>query len=522
MNLVNQLADRAHNHPGQMALIDAQQSITYGDLYQYVCGASAQLRQNGLKPGDTVLILQPVGIPLYISLLATFHAGLTAMFIDPSAGKTMIRNSLSLHPPKAFIGTGKAHLLRLTKPEIRRIPRHYHSSGWAPCSRKWNPTPARLTPPSAVAPDALALITFTSGSTGMPKAAGRSHAFLLAQHKALAESLDYLEGEVDLVTLPVFTLTNLASGLTSVLADTDLRFPARANSAAIAVQCQTHHVTRCAASPAFFEKLMRDHQFPAFKAIYTGGAPVFPCLLDEIQSAHPTLDVVTVFGSTEAEPIAHIRWRDTSEQDHQDMRSGKGLLVGKPVSATELRIIPDQSGQSDQSGRPIAPLTEKELQSLVLPPGEIGEIIVTGDHVLKSYLNGQGNEENKIKVGDTIWHRTGDAAFLDPSGRVWLVGRCSAAIRRPNQPPVYPFGIECAAMSHPAVTRCALILHQRQITLLVEGSLTQSQQQSLKTQLAHLPVEHIQTIARIPVDKRHNAKINYPELLKSLPKPPRG
>lgn len=510
MNLVNYLADRAQTHPERMALIDADQSMSYKDLYAYVCGASEYLTQQGLKSGDTILILQPVGIPLYISLLASFHAGLTVMFIDPSAGKTMMRNSLSLHSPKAFIGTGKAHLLRLTIPEIRRIQHLFHSSSWAPLSKRWNPSQTKPFPPTKTSADTPALITFTSGSTGMPKAACRTHGFLLAQHKALSESLDYQEGEVDLVTLPVFTLANLASGLTSVLADTDLRFPAQANSPAIAEQCRKHQVTRCAASPAFFTRLHRDGMLPKFQSIYTGGAPVFPHLLDDIQSSHPEMNVITVFGSTEAEPIAHIPWKDVTHDDHQRMTSGQGLLVGKPMSATQLRIIPDQTGNS------IPSMTEDELNHLTLPSGSTGEIIVSGDHVLKGYLHGIGDEENKIPVGDQIWHRTGDAAWQDDTGRVWLVGRCSAAIHRDKQKPIYPFGIECAAMSHPEVERCALLLHDQKITLFIEGETDPEAEAQLFNLLHPLSVEKITSIPHIPVDKRHNAKIDYPALRKLL------
>jgi acyl-CoA synthetase (AMP-forming)/AMP-acid ligase II len=505
MNLVNHLAERAQQHPHRVALIDSEQSMTYGELYEHVCGASASLRAQGLGRGDTVLILQPVDIPLYISLLGAFHAGLTVMFIDPSAGKAMMRNSLTLHQPDAFIGTGKAHILRLMVPGIRRIKHHFHSTGWVPFSTTWNPAPSGFEEPQETPPDSPALITFTSGSTGIPKAACRTHGFLLAQHKALAESLDYIEVEVDMVTLPIFTLANLASGLTSVLADTDLRFPARADSPAILAQCEKHNVTRCAASPAFFTRLHHDGMMPGFKAIYTGGAPVFPNLLDEIQSANPEMDVVTVFGSTEAEPIAHIAWKNVSNEDHQTMLDGKGLLVGKTVRATQLKIIPDQTGKH------IPAMTEDELGTMTLPSGEVGEIIVTGDHVLKGYLHGKGDKENKVQAGDNTWHRTGDAAWIDDSGRVWLVGRCSAAIHKAGKT-IYPFGIECSAMCHANLQRCALIEHDGKITLIVEGDADENMRKELLDKLAPMSVECIRFLQTIPVDKRHNAKIDYPLL----------
>jgi acyl-coenzyme A synthetase/AMP-(fatty) acid ligase len=68
-------------------------------------------------------------------------------------------------------------------------------------------------------PDAgdLALISFTSGTSGAPKAIPRSHGFLAAQHRAIAPMLDSSAAEVDLVAFPVFVLINIASGRTSVL-----------------------------------------------------------------------------------------------------------------------------------------------------------------------------------------------------------------------------------------------------------------------------------------------------------------
>ena len=246
---------------------------------------------------------------------------------------------------------------------------------------------------------------------------------------------------------------------------------------------------------------------PEFKTIYTGGAPVFPNLLDEIQSAHPEINVVTVFGSTEAEPIAHIPWSEVTTTDRQMMQDGKGLLVGKPVTATQLKIIPDHSGE------PIPPMSESQLETMTLPPGEVGEIIVTGNHVLKGYLHGKGDHENKLHAGEEIWHRTGDAAWIDDTGRVWLVGRCSAAIQNDNST-IYPFGIECAAMCHPSVERCALIHHQDKVILFVQGLPDERLRQELLQQLTPMSVEHIHFLPHIPVDKRHNAKIDYTALHK--------
>lgn len=511
MNLVNQLADRANKHPNRLALADRNTSLSYVDLYQNVCSISQALTQEGIQQGDVILLLQPVSISLYINLLGIFHAGAAVMLIDPATGTENIRHSLQIQPPRAFIGSAKAHALRIKIPEIRNVDLTYHSSGWVPCSQKLRPSDTSLFPPTSVKPEAPALITFTSGSTGRPKAASRSHGFLLAQHDALSESLHYQEGEIDLITLPVFTLANLASGLSSIIADTDLRYPASAKSKKILAQCGRHQVTRCAASPAFFKKLLDDQYFPPFQTIYTGGAPVFPPLLDQLQSLRQDMNVVTVFGSTEAEPISHIAWSDLSKEDREQMQSGKGLLVGKAVRATELKIIPNSHGQTFEN------LTTQAFQQLELPQGEIGEIIVSGDHVLKGYLHGTGDAENKIKLPDSTWHRTGDVGWLDTQERLWLMGRSSAVIQTPNLPPIYPFGIECVAMHQPKIQRCALLWHKEQITLFIEGAkLTETDIKALSQKLQAHYVELVIQLPHIPVDKRHNAKIDYLELKKLI------
>lgn len=495
MNLVNQLADRAAEHPDRIALIEDGREISYGDLYDHVQAGSRLLLNEGLKKGDCVLILQPISIDLYIQLLAVLHTGMSVMFIDPSAGKAIMQNSLRLHHPDGFIGLAKAHLLRLNLFEIRQIKKRFHTSGWAPFSRKWMPifNPENsVSQPAEVEDDTAALITFTSGSTGMPKATCRTHGFLMAQHAALSESLEFQDGEVDLITLPIFAIANLASGMTSVIANTDLRYPAKANSLAITEQCIKHQVTRCAASPAFFNKLYKDQSLPSFHTIYTGGAPVFPHLIDAIQVDNPNLNIVTVYGSTEAEPISHIAWNEVSADDHEAMKSGRGLLVGTPVSATKVII--------------------HEMRE-----DKIGQIAVTGDHVLKGYLNGKGDEETKFKQDGEIWHLTGDMGYFDSINRLWLMGRESAVFEIDDRV-VYPFGIECAVTHHPTVIRCAVVQHVGKNLLCLE--LSENKLDSVRENFPEYDYLEFIQLKKIPMDKRHNAKVDYPQLLAILDRLP--
>ena len=189
--------------------------------------AAGLLHAAGLRPGDGVLVLLPMSADLYVALLAIFRLGMVALILDPSAGWNHTERCCALYPPQALIAGTRAHLLRLLSPALRRIPFKVSVGLPIPGTVSWGRI-VRTPPFPAVHPcdpAAPALLTFTSGSTGRPKAAVRSHGFLLAQYRALQQALELKSGDVDITTLPVFVLANLASGVTSVMPGLDLRHP---------------------------------------------------------------------------------------------------------------------------------------------------------------------------------------------------------------------------------------------------------------------------------------------------------
>ena len=195
------------------------------------------------------------------------------------------------------------------------------------------------------------------------------------------------------------------------------------------------------------------------------------------------------------------------------MRNGYGLLTGVPIPEIRLRIIPDRWGQ------PIGPFVVEEFTRLSLAPQQIGEIVTAGDHVLKGYLNGHGDAETKFKAGNEIWHRTGDAGKFDEQGRLWLVGRCSAKVRDAHGE-IYPFSVECVAMEHPEIQRAAFVIHASRRILALENraEMNSPALQALREDLSWACLSDIRILKHLPVDKRHNAKIDYPSLKQLLEK----
>lgn len=411
MNIVELLRIQAHERPEAPAIIESRggrcRVVTYAELDEASARGAALLRNNGLLADQTVLVFLPMSIDLYIVLLSLFRRGITTMFIDPSAGRAHLERCCSIWPPQGIIGTATAHLLRFICPAIRRIPHRFSMGRCIPGAVPWGESkdiPRELAD-TPVTPETPALITFTSGSTGMPKGVVRSHGFLLEQHRVLEKAITLVPGDTDLTTLPVFVLANLASGVTSIIPDADLRRPGFIDPAPVLRQIDRFRPTRTVASPTFLERLCEKCEktgriIDGFKHVFTGGAPVFPHYLQRFAGVFSQAEIIAVYGSTEAEPIAFTRWSEVTSAEKAKMVAGGGLLAGIPVHGIRARIM------SEQWGKPLGPLSVEEFQRLCLPEYETGEILVSGAHVLEGYLNHRGDEETKIRVDGTVWHRT--------------------------------------------------------------------------------------------------------------------
>lgn len=516
-NVATMFAERAAAMRDAIAIIDRHRgrdrATTFGELEDQGARTAALLRRNGLGRGDVVLLGHPPGLELYATVLAILRIGAVAMIVEPGAGRRGIAAACSMASPRAIFAPAHVLALALTIPAVRRI-RMRITSSW------WFPTATRLAAAHSLHPDrhvacfaadAPAILTFTSGSTGEPKGAVRTHSLLEAQHLAL-RSVAANAGEIDLVSLPVVVLANLAAGATSILADIDARRLATANLRGVRGQIARLAPTRITVSPVLVERLATEGGVLALgrlRRIVTGGGPVFPDVASLVTDIAPDVQLISVYGSTEAEPIAHLTSNETSEADRAVMRCGGGLLAGAPAPEVALRILRSQAA-ADRSA-----MSPESFDASVANSGETGEIVVAGGHVVGGYLHGRGDGETKIRVDGTVWHRTGDAGYLDPRGRLWLLGRLSAAVRDARGT-TYPFAVECAARSVIGSRRMAFVAVDGRRTLVVEGPITAEDRKSLRQGLTWAFLDDITSVARLPMDGRHASKINYPALERLL------
>ncbi len=414
--------------------------------------------------------------------------------------------------PDCFLGCKKAWLLRNKLPMLRHIKDAHITNNLFRMQKvlmEDNPGLKGLSVPENE--DSLirdALITFTSGSTGTPKTAVRTQKFLLDQFQAITASMPYRDDHVDLAVLPVFTIANLGAGITTYLSEKGIGNRRLSNHE---VNCLLHsRVNRITASPSVvkeFARQVKQEKLPIeMKAIFLGGGPIYPHVLKEIEDAFPKAEIRLIYGSTEVEPIAEISANDLTEAIFKKMAQGDGLYAGSVVDWISCRIV------SMDLENNVSSLTEEKFDQLTLEKS-VGEIVVSGATVLPGYLNGIGDEESKIHVDDTVWHRTGDLGYFDESGDLWLMGRKNAVICD-ERGILYPFAVETAVLGTLGLEHVAVIQKNGERILVLETSKERSE--SFDKMKSHFSVDRVVSVDNIPMDVRHHAKIDYKILEKMV------
>jgi acyl-CoA synthetase (AMP-forming)/AMP-acid ligase II len=463
--LVQAFLDHAEARPDQAALIDGRgRSVSYGELARMSAARASAFARSGVEPGAVVLVARGVSAELYAGLLALFRLGAVALFPEPAAGLEGLALAVETARPTAMIAGPLGRAVRELIPGLRRLPllsEPDRGPGDGPLA--------------AMSPEAPALMTFTSGSTGRPKGIVRAIGLLEQQHRLLERIRGTTPDDVDLISLPVFVLSNLAAGATSVLPAGDLRRPARLDSGRLARQIADHGVRRVIAPPAVCARLVAA---PAglcgLDAVFTGGGPVFPNLLKALRAAAPRAALHAVYGSTEAEPIAHLSFDEIGEREWRAMAEGAGLLAGRPVPEAKIAL-------------------------------RDGEIEVCGPHVVRGYLDPAHDAQTKRMRDGLLWHRTGDAGRIDGLDRLWLLGRREAASEG-----LFPFAIETAALSWPGVRQAALLAQGPRAELFAAGDRLDAAE--LTRRARSFGDIRCQVVRSIPTDRRHNSKVDYTAL----------
>jgi len=526
MNVAHLLSERVQADPEGRCLVYSENGIDRVKTFREVetdCDDYAHgFRTFGRRPGDKVLLMERPG-PTFVALTwALFKLGCVPVFLDPGMGVKPLLKCIEHLKPDALIGVRRAHILRsLNSKSFHSVRRAVVTDGrWVGASPLWRVSRPGSGPfaPQLVKKEQLAAILYTSGSTGPAKGVEYRHGIFHAQVAALKEMFDFQPGEMDMPGFPLFALFSTALGLTCVLPELNPSRPASVEPARLVRAIHDWKVQNLQGSPAIWDKLgkyCRDYgiKLPSVRRVITFGAPIS---LDFIEMWRNLIDgdVYTPYGATEVLPVSLISGAEVMEETSAQTRDGGGTCIGQPVEGVQVKII-------RTSDDPIAEWNEE----LLLPAGEVGEIVVHGEQVTWAYFDDpEATRNSKIMQGEKVWHRMGDLGYLDGQGRLWIVGRKSHRVQG-KEHIYYPVCAEGIIDQHPDVLRSALVgmgkapeqrpamvvqLHKPKLQkdMAERNRIVREVKERLAAHPLYAEVKTILFHRDFPVDPRHNAKID--------------
>jgi acyl-CoA synthetase (AMP-forming)/AMP-acid ligase II len=288
-----------------------------------------------------------------------------------------------------------------------------------------------------VDPDGIAILLFTSGTTGEPKAAVLRHRHLASYIITTVEFLGADEDEAQLVSVPPYHVAGISAVLSSLYAGRRIAYLPAFDADAWVDGVRGEEITQAMVVPTMLGRVLarveEDGQgLPSLRHLSYGGGRMPLEMIERAMAELPGVNFVNAYGLTETSSTIAVLTPD----DHREALSSEApevrrrlTSVGRPLPTIELEI-------RDANGRPV-------------PQGEKGEIHVRGEQVSGEYLG-------RSVLTDDGWFPTRDAGWLDDEGFLFLDGRLDDVIVRGAEN-LSPGEIEEVLVSHPAVAEAAVV-----------------------------------------------------------------
>ncbi len=288
--------------------------------------------------------------------------------------------------------------------------------------------------------DALLGIFYTGGTTGFPKGVMISHNNLAFAAMASANKGFFGREARFMHAMPMFHLADFSAMYCLIMSGgVHVILPAFSGEAAIRAVAE-EQLTDLMLAPTMIQMMLQAReanpelaalQLTSIRNIIYGASPISPALLDRACIAFPKARFFQGYGMTELTTGGTMLDAEFHSAEHQ--ASGKMYSAGRAIGCVELRIV-------DENDREV-------------PRGSVGEIVVRGPNVMLGYLNQPVLTAEVLKDG---WMHTGDGAYMDEDGFVYIVDRLKDMIVSGGEN-VYSAEVENAVASHPSVAQCAAI-----------------------------------------------------------------
>ncbi|CAO2819697.1 unnamed protein product [Amaranthus hypochondriacus] len=441
------------NVNGDSAFIDSLsgRSIPFSDLFSFVKSMAFGLHEMGLSKGDVVLILMPNSIYLPIVFLGVLYLGGIVTPMNPLSSFSEVKKQiLGCHANLAFCFSENVQKLSSLGLKIIEVPQDVEISAetqkfpdfFRLISGK-NIGNFSFTKPR-INQDDIATIMYSSGTTGASKGVILTHRNLIAMVELFVrfEASQYKEMKshenVCLAVLPMFHIYGLALFVFGLLSlGTSVVVMRKFDKNQVVEVINKYKVTHFPVVPPLLAILIAKAKSDcgsvslsglcSLKQVSCGAAPVTNKVIADFLDTFPGIDFIQGYGMTESTAVG-TRGFNVIGKTH------KHTSVGLLAPNTEAKVVKCNTGSS-------------------MPPGEVGELLLRGPGVMKGYLNNE--EATKLTIDEDGWLHTGDIAYFDLEGYLYIIDRLKDIIKYKGFQ-IAPADLEGILMSHPDILDVAV------------------------------------------------------------------
>ena len=483
-----------------------QSSVTFAELDSRVATFAQALVQRGVEAGQRVAVLVPPSIDLIALVYACWRIGAVTVIADRGLGINGLGRAVKSSRVQHVVGIRSAVVAartlrwapRASLIELKSLQNSMQLEGLNQLGR---PEPTH---------EDLAAILFTSGATGPAKGVRYTHGQLGAQRDILQQVYNISDTDSFVAAFAPFALFGPALGITTGLADMDVTSPATLTAKALNDACRATRATMVFASPAALANVLKTSStnlssLKHVRLVMSAGAPVPIDTLRQMKQLCPDAEMHTPYGMTEVLPVA-----DLSLQQREAVGEGLGVCVGQPVDGCHVKVVAIEGGTTN------------------LLTGECGEVVVSARWMSLGYNRLWLTQQNaRFESDDLTWHRTGDVGHLDSDGNLWIEGRVVHMIHG-SHGSITPVPLEVVCEKIAGVKRAAAVgigekgVQQLVIVLETDQAKEDIAPPHLATQvresLSDVDVVAIWETKKLPVDIRHNSKIDRTALAQKMQK----
>jgi amino acid adenylation domain-containing protein len=421
-------------YPGKLAIVAGERRVTYGELGRAAARLALDLRRRGISRGDRVVILLDNSPETVISLFGVLRAGAVFSIVNPGTKLDKLAYILNNCGARALIT--EPRLLGMASEAAKSAP----SVAFTLVTPLDLPSQGSLEEEEQKADPGidldLAMIVYTSGSTGFPKGVMMTHQNVAAAAASITTYLESAPEDVVLSVLPLAFDYGLYQALMCAKVGATLVLEKSFTYPAVLLETmKRERVTGLPLVPTIAAVLlqMKDlvpGMFPDLRYITNTAAALPPAHIARLQQLFPATRIFSMYGLTECKRCTYL------PPEQLAVRPGS---VGIAIPGTEAYVV-------DDAGRKLA-------------AGMVGELVIRGAHVMKGYWGDPQASERALKPGPFPWEKvlhTGDLFKADAQGYLYFVGRKDDIIKSRGEK-VAPKEVENVLYEMPGVREAAVI-----------------------------------------------------------------